>query len=307
PAAVAWLLWAIDARRFDIAAILVAVALACKEDQAPAMAFLGVAGCLYFGRRRERSGVLFSAGTVVLSAVVFVAYFAIVRPLAGVAGAWMPSHFYAWSGYAHAAPLAQQIVGRATYLIEAFLPLLFLPLRSPVVLLALPGFAEVLASREPLTYTMGQHYAAVWIPYVLVAFVLAGARVLERGPAGRRWIWTSGILCTLTLAFFSPLHLGHFLRAPNAQDAATEALIRRVPPKAVVATYDEIYAHLGFYPDAEVGFKKSPEYVIEDTAYRSARWNGVLLPQLRTAIARGDYAIDAQQSGVVLYRRTASP
>ena len=74
-----------------------------------------------------------------------------------------------------------------TDLLEAFVPLAFLPLRSRAIVLAIPGFAEVLASREPLTYTMGQHYAAVWVPYVLVAFVIAGAKLFARSTrSGRR-------------------------------------------------------------------------------------------------------------------------
>jgi len=83
PAAVAWLLWALDARRFGIAALLLASVLCIKEDQAPAMAFLGVAGCAYFGRRGERAGVAFCAAAVAAACAVFWGFFAVVRPLAG--------------------------------------------------------------------------------------------------------------------------------------------------------------------------------------------------------------------------------
>ena len=56
PATIAWLIWALDARRFGIASVLLALALSIKEDQAIAMTFLGAAACVYFGRRRERAG-----------------------------------------------------------------------------------------------------------------------------------------------------------------------------------------------------------------------------------------------------------
>ena len=305
PATIAWLLWAIDARRFWLAIALVAFALCVKEDQGPSLAFLGVVAAIYFARNGERAGAIFGAATALLSAAVFGAYFGIVRPLAGVGGHWAPSHFYAWKGYSDGHSLSWQIVARVSYLLEAFVPLALLPFRSPALLLALPGFAEVLASREPLTFTMGQHYAAVWVPYVLVAFALGGAALLERATnAARWWVRTSAILCVAVSVFFSPLHLTHFLRPLDDRDAATNALIDRIPIAASVGTYDEIYAHLGFYRNAQVGLKGLPDYVIEDRQYASATWNGTWLPQLRAAIARGDYAVVQERDGVVLYQRT---
>lgn len=304
PAAVAWLLWALDARRFSLAYVFLAVVLSIKEDQPPAMAFLGIAAIAYFSPRRERNGVLFGGLAVIASAACFAGYFALVRPLAGAPAAWHPQHFYEWLGYSQALPLDRQIVGRLTYLLEVFVPLALIPFRSRLLLLALPGFVEVFASREPLTYTMGQHYAAVWIPYVLVAFVVAAAHVLER--ADRKsiaWVRSSAILCAIVAVFFSPLHLGHFLRMPQPQDAATNRLIARIPRDAGIGTYDEIYAHLGFYPGAQVGLAGTPEYVIVDGRYSSAAWNGNWLPLLAREVRAGMYVPVASDDGVTLYQR----
>ncbi len=322
PAAVAWLLWAIDSRRFGIAVALLIVTLCVKEDQAPAMAFLGICALLYFrgpstpglrpsarddkGKRSvDIAGVTFSATAVLLSIIVFVAYFLLIVPAVGGQAGWTPEHFYHWGGSgAPPIPLDRQIVGRLTYLLEAFVPLAFIPLRSRVMLLSLPGFAEVLGSREPLTYTMGQHYAAVWIPYVLVAFAIAGADLFEqqvRRATG--WVRASAILCVLVSIFFSPLHLGHFLRLPNASDSATNALIAKIPSGASIGTYGEIYAHLGFFPHAAVGLRRHPEYVIYDTAYRSTYWNGTVLPQIDQAVAAGVYRVIARRDGVLLLER----
>jgi uncharacterized membrane protein len=316
PAAAVWLLWAIDARRFWIAGILLALVLCIKEDQAPAMAWLGLGGLAYFSgtsttrlrryARDDKAGLTFSAIAIVASFAVFVLYFAVIRPLAGAHGSWIPEHFYAWgSGGAPPIPLSKQILGRMTYLLEIFVPLAFLPFRSRVLLLAVPGFVEVLASREPLTYTMGQHYAAVWIPYVLVAFVIAGSRLLEAdGRRGALWARASAALSVLVLAFFSPLHLGHYLRGLRPSDAATRALIARIPPRASIGTYDEIYAHLGFYPRAAVGLRNDPEYVIYNRRYASAFWNGVVLPRLRRELATHAYRVVEAKDDVLLLRRT---
>jgi uncharacterized membrane protein len=305
PAAIAWLLWAIDARRFTIAAALLVLTLSIKEDQAIAMAFVGVVAVVYFARRGERAGVTFGAVAVCLSAVVFAAYFVLIRPLAGAATAWHPSHFYEWSGYTHGLPLGRELGGRLTYLLEAFVPLAFIPFRSRALLLSLPGFFEVLLSREPLMYTMGQYYAALWIPYVLVAFVLAAAPLLATN-GGVRWVRTSAALCVLVLVFFSPLHLGHYLRMPNAQDAATTVLIARIPTSAGVGSYDEIYAHLGFYPHAQLGLNGLPQYVIFNSGYASPMWNEVVYPRLQRDIAQGRYRLVDRAQGVVLYERTVN-
>lgn len=308
PAAIAWLLWAIDARRFGIAAVLLAVTLSTKEDQAPAMAFLGAVAAIHFGRRGDRPGVWFGLGAIAAALLVFALYFVVVRSLAGAEHGWVPKHFYAWgTAYEHAPSPQEQILGRLTYLIEAFAPLAFIPLRSRVVLLALPGLAEVLASREPLTYTMGQHYAAVWIPYVLVAFAIAGAHLLSsQRRASANWVRASAALCVIVLVFFSPLHLGHFLRAPSARDAATEAALAAIPRTASVGTYDEIYAHMGFYPNGAVGLKSNPEYVLYDDRYASAYWNAVTLPQIKRGLADGTYAVADDRDGIVTLRRRST-
>jgi uncharacterized membrane protein len=306
PAAVAWLLWAIDARRFGVALLLLVVVLSIKEDQAPAMAFLGAAGWVYFARRKERTGVLCSVAAIALSVGAFWGYFAIVRPLAGAPDRWMPSHFYAWGTGAPDIGVTRQIVGRLTYLLEAFVPLAFIPLRSRVALLSLPGFAEVLSSREPLTYTMGQHYAAAWIPYVAVAFAVGGARLLCESPvAGSRWIRTSAALCAVVLIFFSPLHLGHFLRWPTQRDAALQAEIDHLPRTATIGSYDEVYAHLGFLPGGTIGLRDDPSYVLYDDRYVSAVWTQQTLPQLQTALRDGKYAVAADRNGLILLRKVA--
>ena len=197
-----------------------------------------------------------------------------------------------------------EIGGRLTYLLEAFVPLAFVPLRSPAIVLAIPGLFEVLASREPLMYTMGQHYAAVWVPYVLVAFALAGARLLNDNlTAARRWIGGAAALCALTLAFFSPLHLGHFLRMPDAADAATNAAIERIPSGASIGAYDEIYAHLGFFPQAAIGVRLHPQYVLYDSRYASTAWTQRIFPEIQAAVAAGSYKVVAVQNGVTLLER----
>ncbi len=141
---------------------------------------------------------------------MFVGFFEVVRPLAGARDVWGPTHFYTWSRIVDPRGSAPWwSIGRPAYFLEALVPLGFVPLSSPAFVLALPGFAEVLASHESITYTMGQHYAAIWIPYVLFAYALAVARMHARSPRWARGVVRGSLaLCVLVLVFASPTHWG---------------------------------------------------------------------------------------------------
>jgi len=300
PAAIAWLLWAIDTRRFAVAYVLLAVVLSIKEDMAIGMAWLGFVGAIYFARRRERAATTFCLTAMVLSLITFAAFFLLIAPAAGGGAAWRPGWRYDWLGGTRGEPGA--LVPRLTYLLEAFAPLAFLPFRSRVLLLALPGFAEVLTSRIPLAYTMGQHYPGAWAPFVLIAFVIAAAKL------GRRWAYVApAVLCALTLVFFNPLHLGHFLGVPNERDAALNAMIARVPQDASVGSFDEVYAHMGFYPRAQIGMRGDPRFAIADADYASSAWDATILPRLSAAVASGRYRPIAAADGVTLFERRLLP
>jgi hypothetical protein len=111
----------------------------------------------------------------------------------------------------------------------------------------------------------------------------------------------------LILLVANPLHLGHFLGIPGPREAALNAMIARVPNTASVGSFDEVYAHMGFYPGARIGIGGYPEYVIADDAYASSAWDDKILPRLRAALRRGVYAPIARQDGITLYRRLLHP
>ncbi len=292
PAAAAWLVWALDARRWGWAAAFVALSLAIKEDQAPIVAFAGAAAALYFARRGERAGVGFGLATVALAIVVFAGYFTVVRPLAGAPQGWSPTHFYDWSTPAHDGPKGiMNVVARASYVGEALLPLLFVPLLSPAFVLAVPGFVEDLASKEAITFTMGTHYAGVWIGYVLVAFVLGLARLARDANVARVRVLvrTSAVLCALNVVFASPTHYAHFLHPRTAHDAELDRALARVLPGADLGTQDELFTHLGFDPRASLGLTREPACLLFDRTSASVFWLGRDRPALEAALQRGEY------------------
>jgi uncharacterized membrane protein len=300
PAATLWMLWAVDSRRWAFAYTFLALTLAIKEDQALIVGFAAIAALIVFYRRNDRAGVTFAMAALSASLLVFVAYFTCVRPLVDGARAWQPTRFYAWTPADLTNPAAL-VTDRLGYLVLALLPLAFIPLRSPLIVLALPGVAECVLSREHATYTMGQHYAAVWIPYVLAAFVVAGAKL--RSPDAIRFC---AALCVLNYVVANPLHPGDFLARPGPRDARLDAFLARLPADTSVGTQEEAYTHLGFDPNAQIGLAGDPDYVLVDHDYPKSIQLVAMEPLLRRDVAAGTYTLQERDGGIELYRRAAS-
>ncbi len=236
PAAVAWLLWAFDAGRGGWTIALTLAALSVKEDQALFVAIAGAIGAIAYRRDRVRFG-LASFG-VAAGVCVFAGYVIIAHPHAA-------GRFYAWSEQDVRALVPAGIVERIGFLLLAFVPLLFIPVRTPVALVAAAPLAEVLFSRMPTTYTMGSHYAGAWAGWVFYAFALGLANVWARDPhrAHRALYWCVG-LCVAEFAAADPLHPGFFLHARTARDVRLDAFLHSLPANVSVATQEEAYTHL---------------------------------------------------------------
>jgi uncharacterized membrane protein len=305
PAATLWLLWAVDARHWKRAALFALLALCIKEDQAVILAAVGVFGVAFFASRRDRAGVAFCGAVVAAACATFVVFFEVVRPLAGARDVWGPAHFYTWSRIVDPRGSAPWYsIGRPAYFLEAMVPLAFAAFASPAFVLVLPGFAEVLLSHESMTYTMGQHYAGVWIGYALFAFALGIASIFRRSPrAATNFVRASAFACVAILAFASPTHWGHYLRPHTAHDDALDRSIARLPPGSEVGTFDETFAHLGFDPHAYLGLDRNPRYALLDATATSTYVNEKWLPVVRAAVAAGTERLVWTDDGVQLYER----
>ena len=299
------LIWAIDERRLGLATVFLILALSIKEDQAVVLGFAGLVACFSFWRMGDRPLALFAAAACVASAATFVAFFEIVRPLAGAKDAWGPTHFYTWTQAAVPRGTAPWYsLGRPAYFLEAVVPLAFACFASPAFVFALPGFAEVLGSHESLTYTMGTHYAAVWVPWVLFAFIAGVARLYARSPRlGAGVVRVSLALCALILAFASPTHWGHYLGPRTAHDAVLDRAVAAAGTSLDVGTFDEVYAHLGFDPKARLGLKDSPRFALADTTYAHSWFTRQVVPVLQREVARGAARLVWSEDGVQLYER----
>ena len=171
-----------------------------REDAALTLIAFGVV-LFVIGRRASRAGdglldgrprdpktvSIAGALTAVCGVGVLLLYYLAIVPRFG---GWKPSHFYVYpfadgpvalvlSPFTHPVAFVAAIftLGRLTYVLEALAPLAFLPLRARWTLLALPGAAVVLLANSGYVWRMGDHYAALWIPWLLVGAIAALARL----------------------------------------------------------------------------------------------------------------------------------
>lgn len=304
PAAILWLLWAVDAGKERLAIVLGLFALGIKEDVAPGIFFAGIIGGAWLLRRgdaRRARTALILAGC---ACIVFVAYLAVLRPALHPPFAYQQFRFYS---YGDAGPLGVLNANALLYLLEIFVPLLGIPLLSPAVVFTVPGLVEIIAANNPITRSFETQYAAVWIGYVLFAFVL-GAGVVYRRLADRtKYILTAAYVVSLYVVIVAdPMAKWYALyRLPNAHDARLQTLLDSLPKDASIGAPDRIYAHLGFYPNA--GIDLGGRYVVID------RTNNDVSPQwaqkerdLQALVAARKYRLLQAEDGIELYERAAS-
>lgn len=324
-------LWAIDAgawRWFAVASVLI---MLVREEVPIVIAVLGAAiviaswrslgrdGLLFWQPRQPRGAALAGAWLSLASLLTLGAYFGVVIP---ALGGWRPAHFYEYP-FAHG-PLGLLVAlvlhpvtvtaaiatfGRLTYLLEAFTPLAFLPLRSRWMLVALPALAIVILSSDPITWRMGSHYAAIWIPWLLAgaAAAIVGFERARSTALAKRAVTICYALCAVFLIALNPAHVGHYLKTPYADHADALRALALVPESDSVITHDEFFAQIATrYPKATVFWREpGPQYAVFADDFQNGPFQTELLPRMRRETAEGHYRIVARFGQVVVYRREA--
>jgi uncharacterized membrane protein len=299
---------AADRRRWGAFAACVIVACGIREDVCLELAIAGIA--LGIGKWRSRRAWF---ATAALALATLAIYYGVIIPRLG--GRWIPAHFYEFP-FAHGAlalavaPVLHPVAfaqtffsfGRLTYLLEAFVPLAFLPLFSRWVLLALPGLAIVLLANSGLVYHMGNHYAALWIPWLLAATAFAAA---ERNAL--RWCNVALALTVLVLVFFNPLHPAHFLKASYHDLSAARRALACVPNGASVATHDEWFSAIAArHPQATLATISGVDYLVYADDYPNAEFQANVRPALLAEVRQRAYREVCRFGAVVTYERTGA-
>ena len=315
--ALGWWL-AMHRRAWGWAAACALLLAGLREDVCLELAIVGAAVGIGAALQRDRALAAAGFGSAALGIASDAIYALVVLPHVGP---WPPSHFYVYpfangpaallfAPFTHPLAFGAAILtlGRLTYLLEAFVPLAFLPLRSRLAWLVVPGFAIVLLANSGLVWRMGMHYAALWIPWLLIAF--AGGIATLRRP--RRWTTVAFMLSALFLVAFNPLHPQHYLKPSyHALDDA-RAVLAAIPGDASISTHDEWYTAIAAqHPRAEVlgtpFIGGGTDYIIFAEDFPNATFHGVLLPRLREALACGDYHVVMHRGEVYAYQRGPHP
>lgn len=304
PVLCATLAWALDARRM-LPALLASVALcATKEDQFVLLAMNAAIVLFAWPRDRARRSIALAMFAPALIGAAI--YFGLVHGVLHAGPTYWSLHFYNWhrtapSPLGFAPPLSPL---RPLYLLWALLPLAFVPLRSRLCLLAIPGFIEVLASHEAITISLGTHYVAAWLGYLLAAFA-AGAGDLWSGSGRpqRRAFWILLALCALTLIFHDPMERRYFLyRLPDAHDARLDAVLAALPRAHTVGAEDQIFAHLANRRHASIDFDGQTYFVYDRSQY-SPHWANVDGPAAEAALRSRSYRVRSDVDGIVVLER----
>lgn len=314
PLALGWLL-ALERRRWSVAGVLALAMALLREDVCLELLLIGGAFAVLAWRDgdRPRAGATaFAAAAGLVSVAIY--RFAVLPRV----GPWPPSHFYEYP-FAHGpgalllAPFTHPLAffaavltfGRLTYLLEALIPLAFVPLRSRRALAALPGFAIVLLANSGLVWRMGMHYAALWIPWLLHALAAALARF--RRPA--RWTNAILVLCAIALVFFSPLHPAHYLRPSYHALGDARRAFACVPADATVATHDEWYTALAATRSGIMVLGDDPppaRYLVVASDWPNHDVQTLVLPRVDARVRAGTYRAVCRFGNVAVYERASS-
>lgn len=303
PVLVLALVWAADRARWGWFASFAVAAATIREDACLTLIVFGIALALaaWFGRGNQPQGLLYGQpvdrsgavagglGLALLSAGALAFYVFDVLPHYG---RWAPVHFYSYLFQPDAGAVRDAgVLGRVTYLLEAFLPLAFLPLFSRWAVLAIPAFAGILFANDPVVWRMGSHYVLLAVPWLLVA---ASAALVRSGSLP--WWRTSVALCVLFLIAFNPMHLSHYLRMePYQQTASIERAMACVPRDARVATHDEWLAHLALVYPRITQFGRTPGrfngYIVFASDWRNTYFEEAVLPKIQHAERAGYFRL----------------
>jgi uncharacterized membrane protein len=287
---------------------LVALLLCVKEDQA---LFLGWDAllCVVWGTRtRDMPLRNFATLAFIASLTVGLSFVLYIRPLFSGGAPWKALLLATTVPASGGAGLSSEIIMRLPYIVSAFLPLAFLPLIDwKMLLFVLPPFAEVVLAPREIVWTMGSHYAGVWVGYILLAWVFAIFKVYSCKPklAGTL-ICAALILSILSMPFV--LATGHIeaVSLRNEDDSRLDQLLANdLPRDSTIGVTGTLYAHLWENQRVQLGVNRSPCFALYYAKGHDFVNQVEMMRQIRSG-KYGDYATVWSRNGLTLYERCLS-
>ncbi|HEY7691482.1 MAG TPA: DUF2079 domain-containing protein [Gaiellaceae bacterium] len=253
--------WYLDEDRLLPFGVFAAVALTTKEEVGLVVAGLGI---WYAIRRRARAGALIAGAGVLVSAIAITvviphfnsgaesSFYGRYDAIGGSAGG------IARTAVTHPWTLFEQAFQHRDvhYLLHLLLPLSFLFVLSPVVLVAVAP--EVALNQLSATQTQTSihfHYTAAAIPPLIAATVLGAAWLVRRRPARTSAVLVTAVAVAVAanwklgaVPLWTVVPGGEDFQAHDwhvtAHDRVAERALALVPPHAVVSSTNVLGAHL---------------------------------------------------------------
>lgn len=317
-------------RRRDIPFLIaLGLALIVKEEVALTVAAVGV--YLFLGKRRRRLG----AGVLLAGLMYFALAVGWAMPHLGgkpqidtrfsgyMASGWSGATGVVWTLLTNPLFTITWILGnpqKLLFLLQVFLPVLFLPLLAPAAawIPALPALAILLLTSAHTQYDITYHYTAHLIPTVFYLAALGVARVGDRLEIGRVALVAGLLVVALTMnLLYGPFISKNGLQfaMPDRHDAVVAEFVAQIPREASVSALSDIVTHLTarrtayLFPDVA-----DAEYLLLDTDPRANFWPHEGLKARARAIqdmlphVRGrEFGLIRAEDGVLLLRRGADP
>ena len=307
PLAIATAILALHRRRWGLFLIAAASLVLIKEDLIPLLA--GFAAYLVVRGERARGAAL-AAASVLLFAVVV----GIVVPALSDSGdyaytsAFMPMIREPWR-----IPIA--LVAPPVKLGTAFLwlaPFLFLPLASPLILIALPIVVERFLSASPNHWSALFHYSAPLAPILVMS---AGDGLARLGRARPQFVPVAAAAIVVLCAFlpgrqplwrvFAP---GHYRTSQTVETG--RQVLAMVPPDAAVVAQAAIVPHLSQRTTIYMLEPLAPDgdYVIAQADL--SPWPNATRAEIQRLVLereRRGYSVVVARDGWTLLRRTPAP
>ncbi|MEU3774830.1 DUF2079 domain-containing protein [Streptomyces sp. NPDC032472] len=309
-----WSLCALGQGRLRAAVLWALPMLLVKEDMGATVAVIALLAAWRAGPGRRRwLGIAVAAGSVVCMLLTLM----VVLP------AFNPAGSYAYTGDLGAGGGIGRLLQKATVglvtpetkvatVVMVLAPTLFLALRSPLVLVAVPTVLWRGLSEDSSHWGTGYHYSLTLMPIVFAAFLDA---LLRRGttPAGlRRYLAGAVGVCLMLLPAY---RLGELLKPEfwetKPRVAVAHRVLARIPDGATVQASNQLVPHLSDRTSVSMfgwgDSRPDPEWIVVDTAVSpQLHWplnsvqEWVALSERRAA----GYRTVTEEDGFVLLTRT---
>ena len=258
PMAMSFLLFAFyfyEERRFKTFMAFAVLALCCRPENGLVLIMLALYSFIK-GRQRE-SGWRYVVGPLLLGAIWFGVVVYLIIPLASTGGTIALGENYPGGspqsalftaitspgkGFPALFPDSQVLMGKLLYIPCLLLPLLFLPLGSPsILLMTLPPLALNLLSTRSIQWDAWRyHYQGSIIPWLLAGTIFTVEK-LAKSERLKGYLKTKTLpalvglvlLATISVWIFGPKELRLLKDEPSWQDG--QALLAEIPPDAPLA------------------------------------------------------------------------